>query len=73
MLLDALLYCWEGSVGPRLKNVMIELDLPADENGQPYPGLSVERAARSPARPIRPIDLRARPIRVKRALTDRPW
>jgi hypothetical protein len=21
----------------------------------------------------RPIDLRARPIRVKRALTDRPW
>jgi hypothetical protein len=28
---------------------------------------------RPPARPIRPLDLRARPIRVKRALTDRPW
>jgi hypothetical protein len=26
-----------------------------------------------PARPIRPIDLRARPIRVKWALTDHPW
>jgi hypothetical protein len=26
-----------------------------------------------PARRIRPIDLRARPIRVKWALTDRPW
>jgi hypothetical protein len=30
------------------------------------PGLSVGWAAR-------PIDLRIRPIRVKRALTDRPW
>jgi hypothetical protein len=39
----------------------------------PKPGLSVGWAARSPARPIRPIDLRARPIRVKRALIDRPW
>jgi hypothetical protein len=28
---------------------------------------------RPPARPIRLIDLRARPIRVKRALIDRPW
>jgi hypothetical protein len=26
-----------------------------------------------PARPIRSIDLRAHPIRVKWALTDRPW
>jgi hypothetical protein len=25
------------------------------------------------ARSVRPIDLRARPIRIKRALTDRPW
>jgi hypothetical protein len=32
-------------------------------------GLSVGRAAR----PICPIDLRAHLIRVKRALTDRPW
>jgi hypothetical protein len=36
-------------------------------------GLSVGRAARlgcPPARPIHPIDLRARPIRVKWTLTD---
>jgi hypothetical protein len=31
------------------------------------------RPPRPPARRIRPIDLRARPIRVKWALTDRPW
>jgi hypothetical protein len=37
------------------------------------PGLSVGRAARSPTCSIRLINLCARPIRVKRALTYRSW
>jgi hypothetical protein len=40
------------------------------------PGLSMGRAAClgcPVARPIRMIALRARPIRIKRVLTDRPW
>jgi hypothetical protein len=36
-------------------------------------GFSMGPAAHPPTRLVRPIDLRACPIRVKRALTDCPW